>query len=120
MKTALIDLNPTLISDDANIDLLVIQVDIGNLKLRILNGYGPQEIDDTITINTFWQSLELEIINAKEDGCLILLQLDANAKLSSEILKNDPNSISNNGKILLDLVRRQMHWHYNKGKNTTK
>ena len=110
LTAALTDLNPTLVADDANVDLLVIQVDVGDQKIRILNGYGPQEVDDAITINSFWQTLELEITNAKEDGCLILLQLDANAKLGNELIKNDPNSISNNGKILLDLVKRQgMH-----------
>ena len=32
--------------------------------------------------------------------------MDANAKVGKEIIKNDPNEISNNGKILLEIVER--------------
>ena len=33
--------------------------------------------------------------------------MDANAKIGKEILKDDPNEQSNNGKILLEMVERQ-------------
>ena len=35
------------------------------------------------------------------------IQLDANAKIGMENLNNDPNNISANGKILIDVVERQ-------------
>ena len=41
------DLNPVLIytaGDD--IELLTVEVNVGNEKIRIFNGYGPQEYDD--------------------------------------------------------------------------
>ena len=33
--------------------------------------------------------------------------MDANAKLGSNIIQGDPNLMSNNGKILMDLAQRQ-------------
>ena len=40
-------------------------------------------------------------------NCKILIQMDANAKVGCEIIKSDPNKISNNGRLLVDLVERQ-------------
>ena len=75
---------------------------------RIINAYGPQE-DSTNRdiILEFWQEIEQEIIAAKEQNCLIIIQLDANAKLGNKVIKGDPNDISENGKIMLDIVKRQ-------------
>ena len=46
-------------------------------------------------------------MSAKDDGCLLVIQLDANAKLGSEIIKSDPHNITENGQLLLDLMDRQ-------------
>ena len=43
---------------------------------------------------------EAEIMKAKDDNCMILIEMDANAKVGSDIIKNDPHSITNNGKIM--------------------
>ena len=58
-------------------------------------------------MNTFWQELEKELINAKEDGCLIFIQMDANAKVGRQVIQHDPNERSANGHLLLDLIERQ-------------
>ena len=55
----------------------------------------------------FWQEIEEEVTNARDDDCMIILQLDANAKIGKENLTNDPNNVTPNGKILLDIVERQ-------------
>ena len=47
------------------------------------------------------------MIKAYDDGCLILIEMDANAKVGSKVIKNDPNAMSENGRLLLDLVDRQ-------------
>ena len=91
------------------------QVEIGNKKLRIFNCYGPQESgqsqrpvsEQSIAINIFWQELEKEVIEAYSDGCMIVIEMDANAKIGWKFLKNDPNDTSDNGKLLLELVDRQ-------------
>ena len=101
-------LAPVLISSGSgDIELLVIQILVGKNKIRIVNGYGPQETENKGKILEFWQELEKEIIDAKEEGCMILIEMDANAKLGSEIIKDDPNAISDNGKLLRDLLQRQ-------------
>ena len=35
-----------------------------------------------------------------------MIELDANAKLGKEHIKDDPNDITENGKLLLDIVAR--------------
>ena len=102
------NLNPMLISnnDDEN-EILTVQIDLGELKLRIINGYGPQEDDNNQRIIGFWQEIEAEIMNAKDNECLVLVEMDANAKVGNEVIKNDPNPMSSNGKIMLDMIERQ-------------
>ena len=104
------NLNPMLIStgkeDDS--EILTIQVKAGSHDIRIINAYGPQEDDSNKElIYRFWQEIEEEILNAKDDNCMIVVQLDANAKIGKQNLKNDPNDESPNGSILLDIMERQ-------------
>ena len=106
LTAAHVDLNPFIVTDNEEVELLVIQVEVDNIKIRVVNGYGPQEDDESLKIITFWRTLEAEIICAKDEGCLLIVELDANAKIGKEHLKNDPNPMSKNGKILIDLVRK--------------
>ena len=102
------DLNPVLIfSANDNIELLTVEVKVGNDKIRIINGYGPQEHDDTNSILIFWQEFEAEVIRAKDYNRNIIVQMDANAKLGSEVIYGDPHKMSNNGKLLNDIIERQ-------------
>ena len=95
------DLTPVLITADDEVELLVIQVKIGDKQIRIFNAYGPQENNFDDSLN-FWTSLEKEIILSKQENCYILIQMDANAKLDSNLHK-----MSENGSLLLNLVQRQ-------------
>ena len=72
-----------------------------------MQGYGPQEDDDINHILNFWQEVEAETIKAKDEDCHIIIQMDANAKIGSENIKGDPHKMSNNGKIMLDIMKRQ-------------
>jgi hypothetical protein len=87
------------------IELLVVEGKIGPFKTRFFNAYGPQEDEEEKTIG-FYSKLEEEIILALDDGCWILLQCDANAKLGNEIIKNAPNPQSPNGTLLWEIVQR--------------
>ena len=80
---------------------------MGTKTLRIINAYGPQEDDDFEDILNFWQEFEGEIIRPTEAKCLVMIELDANAKLGNRVIKDDPHKISNNGKVLLDIIERQ-------------
>ena len=104
------NLNPVLISTgrEEDSEILTIQVKAGGYDIRIINGYGPQEAEcDKENVYKFWQEIEDEILKAKDDNCLILIQLDANAKIGREKIKEDPNNESPNGRIFLDIVDRQ-------------
>ena len=99
------NLAPVLVSFP-DTEILVIQTRVGSVDTRIINGYGPQEDANFQDIYNFWQDMDKEIISAKEQNCKIIIQLDANAKLGKDILPADPNDISGNGKILLEMVER--------------
>ena len=89
-------------------EILVVQLKTENHNIRIINAYGPQEDNyNKDDIYDFWQELEEEIMMAKEDNCLVLIQMDANAKLGRDTIKNDPHDTSGNGKLLLDIMSRQ-------------
>ena len=45
-------------------------------------------------------------MNAKDNDCMIILEMDANAKVGKEIIKDDPNAMTSNGKIMLDIIER--------------
>ena len=102
------DLEPVLIqAANEEAEILVVQCRIGDKSIRVINGYGPQESDSPAQKLTFWQALEQEVISAKNENCFVLLELDANAKLGSEIIKNDPNTLSENGELLKDFLDRE-------------
>ena len=87
-------------------EILVTQINLAGLNIRIINAYGPQEGAPKDDLLNFWQTLEKEILDAKDENCGVLIEFDANAKLGSEIIKGDPNEKSENGEILLSLVKR--------------
>ena len=95
--------------------LLIVQVKINKIKVRIFNGYGPQEpiqsqrrVEEQYqVVENYWSEVEKEVIAANEEGCLVVMEMDANAKVGEGVIKNDPNSMSHNGRILMDIVKRQ-------------
>ena len=102
------NLNPVLVSTgkDEDSEIITVQVNVGKHSVRIINAYGPQEDTENQVVMKFWEELEEEIVDAENNNCLILVELDANAKIGRDNLKDDPNNISTNGKLLLDLVER--------------
>ena len=55
----------------------------------------------------FWQCLEQEIVAAKNSNCMIWIQMDANAKVGGKVISGDPNEISDNGRLLVDIIKRE-------------
>ena len=76
------------------------------MTIRFLTGYGPQEDAAEDTINKFYAAFEEELIRCEEDNCGFIAELDFNAKLGMEVLKGDPNAMSENGKLMWDIVQR--------------
>ena len=101
------DLEPILVSDGGEEDeILVVQAKVGSQEIRIINAYGPQE-DEVQSSLSFWQNLEAEVICAADEKCSLIIQLDAHAKVGSPVLESDPNDQSNNGKLLMEMIKRQ-------------
>ena len=101
------NLQPVYISGgEDDMEILVIQAKIGNYNCRFINAYGPQEyakLEDKIA---FYARLDQEVKNAKFYNCMVCLEMDANAKVGLEVIKNDPNQMSSNGEYLVDFTER--------------
>ena len=90
-----------------DVEILVVEVTVNNLRIRLINAYGPQETESKNKIADFWSELELEIVKSRNEGCLIIIEMDANAKLGSGVIPKDPNVMSCNGKLMWDVLNRQ-------------
>ena len=102
-----VDLNPVLVkefSDD--FELLVVEVKAGNTSIRIIPGYGPQENWDYKDKPLFFEALDSEIACSELEGKPVIISLDANSKLGSTFIENDPHEQSRNGKLLADIIER--------------
>ena len=101
-------LNPIMVSDGSNedIEILVVEGEIQGRKIRFMNGYGPQESANIDTRIKFFAHLEEEIIKAKLNGAFVCIELDANAKLGHDVIKNDPHERSVNGELFLGVIER--------------
>ena len=103
------NLNPMLIaSKNEEAEILTVQIELNKNKLRIINGYGPQDDDTQQNRFNFWSGLEEEIISAKSESCMIIIQMDANAKVGRNVISSDPNNVTDgNGRQLLEILDRQ-------------
>ena len=101
------NIESTLIREgDDSTEVLSIQIVLGNLPIRIIVGYGPQETDDIRKKTLFWSFIENEINEAEAAEHGIILQMDGNLHAGSEIVKNDPNPINRNGKLFVEFLKR--------------
>ena len=100
-------LKPCLIEEySSEFELLVIEISVSNKNIRIITGYGPQESWPEIDRMPFFLALEQEIIKAELAGKSIIIEMDANSKLGSDLIPGDKHSQSPNGKILADIINR--------------
>ena len=86
-------------------NVLVTEADIGNKRVRYINAYGPQENALITEKADFISILDLEIQNAQDLGHFICIQMDGNAKFGDQVIRGDPHPMSNNGKLLFDLLK---------------
>ena len=80
---------------------------LSSMQLRVMTAYGPQEDDKPDNINNFYQKLEEEIIKCEEDECGLVIELDANAKIGNNLINGDPNTMSENGRILWNIAEHR-------------
>ena len=79
----------------------------GNNKIRVMVGYAPQEDDDIEFREEFFQELELEITNCIAGGDIPFEVCDFNAKIVSSTTFPQGIPISDNRKLLWDIVNEQ-------------
>ena len=97
------NLNPVSVGDECEEEVLVVQADILDKKVRFINAYGPQE-DELEKSKAFLSKLDEEIKSAKVSGSLICMEMDANSKLGASIIPGDPKPQSKNGRLLMNIV----------------
>ena len=71
--------SPVCVSDEEGPEILVVEAVVNKLHVRLINGYGPQEGHTEEHRNAFFHQLDLEIKKAKLSGCLVCIEMDANA-----------------------------------------
>ena len=96
-------LNPVSIGDDVDEEVLVVQAELLDKKVRFINAYGPQE-DEVEKSKAFFSKLDEEIKSAKVAGSFICIEMDANSKLGSSVIPGDPKCQTKNGKLLLNVI----------------
>jgi hypothetical protein len=75
-------------------------------SIRVISGYGPQENIEEGKRLPFFLALETEIEKATLAGKSIVIETDANSKLGSKYIPNDPHEISPNGELLAAIIER--------------
>ena len=101
------EIESTLIREgDDNTELLSVQIMVGDMPIRVITGYGPQENANLNIKEKFWEYLEDEINQAQIDNHGLLVQIDGNLHAGPQLLKQDPNPQNKNGKIFINFLER--------------
>ena len=80
------NLHPVQVSNDDDTEVLVVEAKFDNTKIRLINGYGPQESDEDNS-KAFMNRIDIEVKSAIFPGTLICIEMDANSKLGHDIIK---------------------------------
>ena len=73
------DLDPVWVGEgDDEVEVLVIEVKVVDLKIRCICAYGPQEKDAQERKLNFWSRLSEEVSEAMENETAIIIQMDGN------------------------------------------
>ena len=98
------ELDPVEISRNEDHEILVVEASLSNRRIRLINGYGPQETQPESVRKSFYANLDLEIKKAKVAGKLICVEMDSNAKLGPGFIPLDPREQSDNGRLLQNVI----------------
>ena len=79
-------LSPVSVSNDTEEEVLVVEATVANKRVRFINGYGPQEDEKDEIREGFFHRIDQEVKSSKLAGAMICMEMDANAKLGSEII----------------------------------
>ena len=110
------DLHPILIGNgnDAT-EVISVKINVNKFEIRLVVGYGAQENDRQAKLHEMsqtdwkqllWDFLEEEINEAGKLEQGLVIQIDVNAHLGTEIIKGDPNPRNRNGIIMAEFLER--------------
>ena len=100
------NLKPVSVSDESEVEILVVQGVVNNKAIRFINGYGPQD-DSNSSDNAkeeFFNRLDVEVKSSMLAGTMICIQMDANSKLGSDYVPGDKKPQSKNGRLLANVI----------------
>ena len=101
------NLESTLVNEGPEeIEILSVKVILDKMPLRIITAYGPQENEKKSKKDDFWEFLENEVNSAEfmKDG--LIIQMDGNLHAGPNLIKNDPNTQNQNGKLFMEFLDR--------------
>ena len=87
--------------------IMTVRLSTGLNNIRLIVGYAPQEDDDIETREEFFQELELEITKCMAIGDIPLIVGDFNAKILPSTSSLNGTPVSENGKLLWDIVHER-------------
>ena len=97
-------LDPVEIMKDEEHEILVVEASLADRRIRLINGYGPQETQTEKIRKSFYTHLDLEVKKSKLAGALVCIEMDSNAKLGPSVIPLDPREQSENGKLLNNII----------------
>ena len=87
-------------------EVISVQVVVGEVPIRVILGYGPQESAEKEKKDKFWEFVENEIKLAEIQGEGIIFQMDGNLHAGDGLVKMDPNVQNRNGKLFNEFLKR--------------
>ena len=95
------ELNPVLTRQgDDEAECLSVEFSIAKQKFLCVAGYGPQMGDTRERKEKYWTYMDEEEKSAKKEGKGIIIQMDSNSWVGSNIIPGDPNQQNSNGKLM--------------------
>ena len=105
--SALETLNPVFLRDGGEeVEALTVIIHSRKITISCNTAYGPQENAVLEKKEKFWAYLDEEYQRASNAGNRFVLQGDLNSWLGPEIIPGDNRKINQNGKMLVNFVRR--------------
>ena len=101
------DLKSTLIKEgNDETEALSVKVFLGEIPVRAISAYGPQENANMDKKTKFWEFLETEVNDAEMEGDGLIIQMDGNLHAGSKLIVNDPNKQNRNGLLFCEFLER--------------
>ena len=91
---------------DDKIEALTVDISVQKMKIKCVVGYGPQENSKNENKLNFWNYIEEEVNNARDNDCGFVLHFDGNLWAGSGIIHGDPRKQNKNGKLFEEFLIR--------------